>query len=287
MDYKMAIQYGVNTWVWTSPLTTAGARELIPKVKAMGFDLFEIPLEAPSLLDAVTVRQLLADHGLAVSVCGAFGPTRDLSSDDAGTVINALDYIHRCLVFCRDVGARIFAGPMYSAVGKARLLPPDERKAEFDRSVAGMKEVAVMAVDHGVTLGIEPLNRFETDMVNTAAQAVAMCDAIGHPAAQIMLDGFHMNIEETNIAEAIKLAGPRLCHAQVSDSHRGAPGAGLMRWDQFKAGLEAISYDGAVVIESFTPGVKEIARAAAIWRPLAASQDALAQDGLKFLRGLL
>ena len=283
----MTICYGVNTWVWTSPLTTASARELIPKVKAMGFDLFEIPLEDPSLLDAATVGSLLADHGLAVSVCGAFGPTRDLGSDDATIVVNALDYIHQCLVFCRDVGASIFAGPMYAAVGKARLLPPDERKAEFDRSVAGLKEAAAMAADCGVTLGLEPLNRFETDMVNTAAQAVAMCDAIGHPAAQIMLDGFHMNIEETNIAEAIQLVGQRLCHAQVSDSHRGAPGAGLMRWDQFKAGLEAINYQGAIVIESFTPGVKEIARAAAIWRPLAPSQDALAQDGLKFLRGLL
>jgi len=283
----MTIQFGVNTWVWTSPLTTASARELIPKVKAMGFDLFEIPLEDPSLLDAVTVRRLLADHGLATSVCGAFGPTRDLSSDDAAAVVNTLDYIHQCLVFCRDVGARVFAGPIYSAVGKARLLPPDERRAEFDRSVAGLKQAAAMAADHGVTLGIEPLNRFETDMVNTAAQAVAMCDAIAHPAAQIMLDGFHMNIEEINIAEAIKLAGQRLCHLQVSDSHRGAPGAGLMRWEQFKTGLEAINYQGAVVIESFTPGVKEIARAASIWRPLAPSQDALAQDGLKFLRGLL
>jgi len=283
----MAIQYGVNTWVWTSPLTTESARELIPKVKAMGFDLFEIPLEDLSLLDAVTIRRLLADHGLAASACGAFGPTRDLSSDDATTFINAFDYIHQCLVFCRDVGARIFAGPMYAAVGKARLLSPDERKVEFDRSVSGLRAMAAMAADYGVTLGIEPLNRFETDMVNTAAQAVAMCDAIAHPAAQIMLDGFHMNIEETNIAEAIQLAGHRLCHAQVSDSHRGAPGAGLMRWDQFKAGLETINYQGAVVIESFTPGVKEIARAAAIWRPLAPSQDALAQDGLRFLKGLL
>ncbi|MGE0127941.1 MAG: sugar phosphate isomerase/epimerase family protein [Blastocatellales bacterium] len=283
----MAIQYGVNTWVWTSPLTTASARELILKVKAMGFDLFEIPLEAPSLLDAATVRQMLADHGLMASVCGAFGPARDLSSDDAAIVNNALAYIRQCLVFCRDVGARVFAGPMYSAVGKARLLPPDERRAEFDRSVAGLKQAAAMAADYGVTLGIEPLNRFETDMINTAAQAVAMCDAIDHPAAQVMLDGFHMNIEETNVAEAIQLAGARLCHVQVSDSHRGAPGAGLMRWEQFKAGLDAINYSGAVVIESFTPGVIEIARAAAIWRPLAASQDELAQDGLKFLRGLL
>ncbi|MGH9769119.1 MAG: sugar phosphate isomerase/epimerase family protein [Blastocatellia bacterium] len=283
----MAIQYGVNTWIWTSPLTTDSARELIPKVKAMGFDLFEIPLEDPSLLDAAAVRQVLDDHGLMASVCGAFGPTRDLSSDEAATVNNALAYIHQCMAFCRDVGARVFAGPMYSAVGKARLLPPDERRAEFDRSVAGLKQAAAMAADYGITLGIEPLNRFETDMVNTAAQAVTMCDAIAHPAAQIMLDGFHMNIEETNVAEAIKLAGRRLCHVQVSDSHRGAPGAGLTRWDQFKAGLEAINYDGAIVIESFTPGVKEIARAAAIWRPLAASQDALARDGLKFLRGLL
>ena len=278
------MRYGVNTWVWTSPLTTESAKELIPKVKAMGFDLIELAIEDLSLVDAGEVGRMLKECQLAATLCGAFGPGRDLGSDDSTLVRQGLDYIRGCLEFCPKVEAKVFAGPMYSAVGKARLLAAEERKAEWDRAVRNLRRASEWATEQGVVLGIEPLNRFETDMVNTARQAVEMADAIGHPAARVTLDGFHMNIEESSITEAIKLAGAQLCHIHVSDNDRGTPGVGLTRWDQFKQGLEAISYQGAIVIESFTPGVKEIARAASIWRPLAASQDMLAEDGLRFLR---
>lgn len=281
------MRFGVNTWTWTSPFTTAAAIDLFPKVRAMGFDLVEIALEDPDLIEMAEVGRLLREHALGVTICGAFGPTRDLSSEDRTVAENGVAYIERSLRVCEVIGAPLFVGPAYAAVGKARPLPPDERKRELDRSIANLKRVAVAADDCGVTLGIEPLNRFETDMINTSTQVCALVDAVGHPRVRVHLDTFHMRIEEASIYEAVVLAGERLCHVHASESNRGTPGAGLARWDQLAQGLTKINYDGALVIETFTPEVREIARAAAIWRPLAPSQDALARDGLKFLRALM
>ncbi len=283
----MSVPIGVNTWTWVSPFTTDHARALFPKIRSMGFDIAEIALEDVSVVDAAEVRSVLDQNGLAVTVCGAFGPSRDLASEDSSVVRQGLDYIRDSLAFCKQVGSRLFVGPMYSAVGKARHMPPDERKREFDRAVEGLREAARMAGDAGVTLGIEPLNRFETDMVNTAEQARRMVETIGRPEARIHLDTFHMNIEESSLREAVRTAGDLLCHVHASESNRGTPGSALAGWTELADGLKEIGYTGPVVIETFTPEVKEIARAAAIWRPLASSQDALAQEGLQFLRGLL
>src|SRR5690606_18648927 len=129
-----------------------------------------------------------------------------------------------------------------------------------------------------------PLNRFESDLINTAKDVHQLVHDINHPAAKIILDGFHMNIEEPDIESAIKLAGDKLIHLQVSENYRGTPGTGQTRWDAYKRGLEAINYQGVVSIESFTPEVKELAGAVCIWRPLVPSQDGFAKEGLEFLK---
>jgi D-psicose/D-tagatose/L-ribulose 3-epimerase len=153
--------------------------------------------------------------------------------------------------------------------------------------VSQLSGLAAYAADHGVTLCLEPLNRFETSFLNTARQALEVIDRVNHPGCQLMLDTFHMNIEETSLGEAIRAAGPRLRHVHACENDRGAPGAGHVPWAEVASALKEIGYDGPVVIESFTAKVKSIARAAAIWRPLAATQDAIAYDGLKFLQQLL
>jgi D-psicose/D-tagatose/L-ribulose 3-epimerase len=283
----MAIQFGVNTWCWVSPFTTAEADALFPKIKSMGFDLVELPVEDPSHYDATAIRPKLEAAGLGATVCGAFGPNRDLASDDSAVIEEAVRYIQDVLKIASGVGATVVAGPMYSAVGKARQVPPDVRKRERDRAVAGLKRLGPIAGDHGVKLAVEPLNRFETDMVNTAAQAISIVDEVGHPNVGVHLDTFHMNIEEESAYEAIKATGKRLYHVHASESHRGTPGKGTAQWDDLARGLKDVGYSGPVVIETFTPAVKEIARAAAIWRPLAPSQDYLAEEGLRFLKGLL
>jgi D-psicose/D-tagatose/L-ribulose 3-epimerase len=283
----MSIAFGINSWVWTSPMNDASA-ELVYRAKAMGFDAFEIAVEDPAHFAADgAVTRALRETGLRPIVCGAFGPSRDLTHDDEGPRRECLAYIASTLALCKAWGSTLLAGPIYSAVGKRRQLPEAQRKVEWSRAVAGLREAGKMAAAAGVTLAVEPLNRFETDLVNTAAQAVRLIDEVGSPAVKIHLDTFHMHIEEKSLLEAIRLVGPRLVHVHGCENDRGAPGTGLVAWSQVAQGLREIGYQGAVVIESFTPECKAIADAAAIWRPLAVTQDGLARDGLKFLRGLL
>lgn len=284
MTNKIGI--GVNGWVWTSPFDKSSL-PLLSKAKEMGFDAFTVPLEDPVLIDAAEIGAIGRDLDLRIHVTGAFGPTRDLTHDDATYRRESLDYIRTGLQMCEKMGSKFFVGPMYSSVGKRRKVSDEQRSIEWERAVSGLREAARIARDHGVTLAIEPLNRFETDLINTAAQVKALVRDIGDSAAKIHLDTFHMNIEEKNIYDAIILAGQDLVYVDASESDRGTPGAAQVHWNEVARGLRDIDFNGDCVIESFTPDCESIAAAAAIWRPLALSQDHLAQDGLNFLRQLL
>jgi D-psicose/D-tagatose/L-ribulose 3-epimerase len=134
---------------------------------------------------------------------------------------------------------------------------------------------------------VEALNRFETSFINLAEQAVELVRMIDSPAIRIMIDTFHANIEEKSIGKAIEYAGPYIMHIHANENDRGIPGSGHVPWNEVAAALKKVHYDGAMVIESFTTEVKEIARAAAIWRPPAPNQDMLATDGMAFLRKLM
>lgn len=277
------IKFGVSTWLWTSPFSTE-TTSLFPKIKEMGYDVVEIPVEDPALLDLKKVKDALEENGLQPIICGAFGPSRDLTHDDPAYHQTSFDYIEACLEICVGLGAGFFAGPMYSAVGKARLVSPEQKKEEWERAVTNLRKVCGMAQDRGLEIALEPLNRFESDLVNTAEDVMRLVNDISHPAAKVLLDGFHMNIEEPDIERAIRLTGDKLIHLQVSENYRGTPGTGQTRWDAYKRGLEAINYQGAISIESFTPEVKELAGAVCIWRPLVPSQDGFAREGLQFLK---
>ncbi len=280
------IKFGVSTWLWTSPFTTETV-SLFPKIKSMGFDVVEIPVEDTALIDAKKVKAALDENGLEAIVCGAFGPTRDLTNDDPAVHENCLKYITQCLDLCNAWGSTFLAGPMYSAVGKARMVPPEQRKREWDRAVTNLYRVCRLAQERDLSIALEPLNRFESDMINTADDVLRLVNDINHPAAKVMLDGFHMAIEERNIELAITAVGGRLVHLQVSENYRGTPGTGQTPWNSFKEGLNNINYKGTISIESFTPEIKELAGAVCIWKNLAASQDGFAQEGLNFLKKLL
>ena len=284
----MAIGIGVNAWVWTSPFTTQDGPDglwLMDKVKQMGFDSFEFGLEDPSHVDPKKLGEWARQLGLKLVICGAFGPDRDLTHDDAGPRENSLNYITQAIEICAKSGTPTLAGPMYSAVGKRRHVTPEQKKTEWDRAVKGIKEAARRAKDHGVQLAIEPLNRFETDLINTAAQVKKLIDDVGDSTVGFHLDTFHMNIEEKNSADAVRLAGNRLYHFHACENDRGAPGSGVnIDWDGVAKALKDVGYSRQAVIESFTPKTKSIAAAAAIWRDFEPSQDALAGNGLAFLR---
>lgn len=277
---------GASTWLWVSPLTTSAAETLIPHLARLGFSAVELPLEDPALIDARRVGQLARDHGLKVSVCGAFGPGRDLTNADAKVRAATQDYLKTCLDFAAEVGAPMLCGPLYAEVGKRRQLAADARRAEWDLAVEGVREACEAAATRNLRIAIEPLNRFETDLVHTAADAVRMARDVDHPAAGVMLDSFHMTIEEEHLENAVRTAGSLLLHVQVSENHRGIPGTGLTDWASFARGLRAVGYSGLVTIESFTPENRDLAAAVCIWKRRAPDQDTFAREGLHFLRQL-
>jgi D-psicose/D-tagatose/L-ribulose 3-epimerase len=281
------MKIGVNTWVWTSPFSTREFH-LIPKVKQMGFDVLEVALDDASIIDARLLRKMTEDNGLSVTVCGAFGPTRDISNEDPAIRKNGADYIKESIRFAETVGSSLFSGPVYSAVGKARLVPEEQKKREWAWCVENLRELGKVATDAGVTVGVEPLNRFESDMINLVEQAVSLVQDVDSPAYKIHVDTFHGNIEEKSIPDAIRKVGKgMLGHFHACENDRGTPGTGHQDWIGIRDALREVEYDGAAVIESFTPGAVEIAKAASIWRPLAPSQDELASGGARFLRELL
>jgi len=274
-------------WVWSSPVTTDELARLAPLVKGMGFDWIEIPLETIGDMDYAHGAQIIRDHGLGVSTCAAMGPDRDLIHSDKAIQQNGMTYIRQCIDATHTLGATNLVGPIYSAVGRVWQQTADERAKDVDLLVRNLGELARYAGDRGVVLGIEPLNRFETSFINLASQAVEVVDRVNHPSCRILLDTFHMNIEEKSLGNAIRVVGKRLVHFHACENDRGAPGSGNVPWGDVANALRDINYDGPVVIESFTNKVKSIARAAAIWRAFEASQDALAQNGLTFLKKLL
>jgi D-psicose/D-tagatose/L-ribulose 3-epimerase len=274
---------GVNAWVWVSPPTDANIAEIAPRVKAMGFDLLELGVESPGDWDPVRVAEILATNGLSASLCAAMGEDRDLTDPDL--VSGTQEYVRFCVDAAATVGAKVVAGPIYTPVGKTWQMDDAQRAATIERLVEGLKPLADYAGERGVRLAVEPLNRFETSFLNTAEQTMEVVRRIDSPAVGVLLDTFHMNIEEKDQAAAIRLVGDRLAHFHACGSDRGAPGGDHIAWEAITSALRETGYEGAVVIESFTPDNQTIARAAAIWRPLAETQDALAEEGLVFLRG--
>jgi D-psicose/D-tagatose/L-ribulose 3-epimerase len=281
------MKIGANTWIWFSPVTVADIKAVGPKLVAAGFDMIELPLEVIDGFDYGEAAAVIKDFGLGVSTCAAMGPDRDLIHEDETIRENGKTYIRHCIEATQTLGASNLVGPIYSAVGRTWQSTADERRRDTDLLVGQLKGLADYAADHGVVMGIEPLNRFETSFINLATQVVEVVDRVDSPGCRIMLDTFHMNIEETHMGDAIRTAGPRLVHLHTCENDRGAPGTGHVPWNDVAQALRDINFDGPVVIESFTAKVKSIARAAAIWRPLAPTQDAIAVDGLKFLRQLL
>lgn len=280
------MQLGVSTFLWVSPFDN-DSFHLVQKVKDMGYDLIEIPVEKKDIIDWPKLKEAIQAAGLKVTISGAFGADRDISSADPAIRQQGLQYIKDCVEIAAFMGSPLFAGPLYSAVGKTRFISEEQKQQERQWCVENLTEAARFAQEKGIILGLEPLNRFESDMVNTADQALSIVKEVNHPHLKIALDTFHCNIEEKDIPTTIRKIGKDLiCHVQGNESDRGTPGTGNVDWQGIKEALEEIGYEGAVVIETFGTVSEEIAKATCIWRPLANSSDELAEEGLAFFRQL-
>lgn len=281
------MKFGVSLWLWTSPVTNAVIAAYAPRIAEFGFDTLELPLESPGDIDIAAARRAIEAAGLNVTTCAAMGPGRDLVHPDAAVRESTRDYMRQCLHAAAELGSDRFVGPLYAEVGRLWESTAAERAEEMKRFVDALGELSELGESLGVTVCLEALNRFEASFINLTSQVLEVVERVDHPRCQAMIDLFHAGIEEKSIGDAIRLAGSRLAHLQVAENDRGTPGTGQFDWSDIALALKEIDYDGHVVIETFSPDNEMLAKAAAIWRPLAASPDQLANDGLKFLRDLL
>ncbi len=275
------MKFGVNSLIWTAGFDAVHL-SLLGKVKRMGFDGVEIARFSFDRFPAGRIRRALADEGLECTFCSALTERTSLVSDNARLRDKARDFLKRGIETAAELGTRVFAGPFCAPVG---LLVGRRRTAdEWKRAVEGLQSLGGALDACGVTLAIEPLNRFETYFLNTAADARRLCEDVGHPRIGVLFDTFHANIEERDLAGAIRELGPFLSHVHACENDRGAPGSGHIPWRAVSQALRAVAYDGWIVIESFGSNIPEIAAAACIWRDLADKPEAIAEEGLAFLK---
>jgi D-psicose/D-tagatose/L-ribulose 3-epimerase len=280
----MTMKLGVNMFIWTAEFTLAHL-PLLPRIKEHGFDGVEVPLFDPSGFPAAEIRKGLAANDLQCTVCSIIPSGRSLITDDAGVRRRTQQHLRDAIQATAEVGARLIDGPLYCPVG---YLPGRRRTAdEWRWAVEGYQSATETLDACDVSLAIEPLNRFETYFLNTASDAGALCDEVGHPRVGVAFDTFHANIEEKDLAGACRLIGAHLKHVQISENDRGTPGSGHVRWSDLLRTLRELRYDGWLTIESFGPSLGAFSAAVAIWRDIEPTPDAIAFDGVEFLRRTL
>jgi D-psicose/D-tagatose/L-ribulose 3-epimerase len=277
------IKYAAHAYGWTS-IWGNETLDLIERAKGLGFDLIEIPIMEIDKVDAPRIKARCEAAAIGVIGSLAISEATDITADDAATRERGVEYLKRCIKATAEMGARVMTGVTYSAIGRKIEGKPG---AEYwERSASNLKRVARYAQGFGVTIGLEPVNRYETFLVNTAAQALRLCEMVGEPNVGIHLDTYHMNIEENDFYTPTKLAAPRLCHVHVSESHRGVPGTGTVDWEGVYRGLVESGYAGTVGLESFIEVTEALRAATCMWRTLAPSSDVLYAKGLTYLKGV-
>ena len=279
----MALKYAIHGYAWTGKWTDESLG-LIDRAREFGFDFIEIPLMDLEFIDPRKTKEHLKAAGIGVITSTALQEHQDIVSDDETVRKNGLRYLIRCVEVTAILGARSFSGVIYAAMGRKIDTMPGE--IYWERASSALREVARVARDLGVVVGIEPINRYETFLINTCDQALRLREMIGEPNLGIHLDTYHMNIEEDNFYEPTRKALPYLCHYHLSESHRGTPGRGTVNWEEVFQALAEGNYQGVVGMESFAEVSESMRAATCIWRKLAPSTDFLLTEGLKFLKNL-
>lgn len=275
------MRYGINTFLWSSNFGPSDFY-LLPKIKQHGFDGIEATLLDLNTFHAKAIRTALEDSGLSCTVCAVLPNGYSLISPDEAVRAKSKTYLADCVKSVADAGATMIAGPLYSPVG---YLPGTRRtRDEWQRVVEAYQEIGPVLERHQVHVGLEPLNRFETYFLNTTADAVKLCDEIGHRNVGILWDTFHANIEEKHPAEALLSTGRHLKHVHTCENDRGTPGTGHVDWQGVFTALYQLKYDGWLTIESFGFKIDGLSAAASIWRDLAADPEDIAWQGVEFLK---
>ena len=268
---------GIHTLTVAPDWSPEAAERILPRLRECGVTLVEIPLLDPGGFDAVGARRAAERHGVAVACSLGLPDWLDVTRD-TDSAVEFLDQVFRS---ARDAGSDCVTGVTYGTIGRTSGHPP--RPAEIDAICRLVERAAATAASLGMTLGIEPCNRYETHLLNTARQAVEIIERVGADNVFVHLDTYHMNIEERSFGEGFEDAGEHLGYVHLSEANRGVPGAGNIAWDAVFGSLAAVDFDGTLTFESFVHIAPELAAGIAIWRPVAERPDDVLDVGIPFL----
>jgi D-psicose/D-tagatose/L-ribulose 3-epimerase len=277
------IRYAVHAYAWTSSWSNADL-EIVDHAASLGLDAIEIPLMELDAVDSAAIRERAERAGIGVLTSVVCPEDADPSSEEERVREAGLDFLNRCVDATAAMGATVFTGVTYSALGRRLDRRPD--RADMERAADVLREAARHAAGVGVRVGIEPVNRYESFLVNTAAQARELMEMVGEPNVGIHLDAYHMNIEEDDFSSPVELVAGHLVHFHLSESHRGIPGRGTVDWEAIMGALGDAGYSGYAGLESFAEVSDAMRGATCVWRDLAPSSDELVREGLDYLKGL-
>ncbi len=275
------LQYSIHAYAWTGSWSNE-TLDLIDRARKLGFDMIEVPLMELETVDPEAIRERLDEVGIGVVTSTACDEAHDPTAESEEDRRRAVRYLKDCVKATAEMAASTFTGVTYSALGRRISGMPGEQY--WERAAAALRETAQYARDLGVTIGIEPVNRYETFLINTGEQARRLAGMVDEPNVRVHLDAYHMNIEETDFYDSTLAAVPQLCHFHLSESHRGTVGTGLVDWDGIMRGLADGGYSGCVGMEAFIEVSPAMAGATCIWRRLAEDTDKSLKEGLAYLR---
>lgn len=276
---------GVGTGVWTSSPSDGSLPALAAHVASLGFGALQLQLGNLRDWDAKAAREVLERHSLLPVLVGTMAPGRNLVSAPDTEIAATQDYLRGCIDAAAALGAATVAGPFYAATGRRWPMNEVHRRATCLQLRANLAPLAEHAARRGVVLAIEPLNRYETSLLNTVDQAFDALEPLLGEGLGLALDTFHLNIEEQDVSAAVARATGHIAHVKVSGNDRGTVGADHFDWHGFIRALDVAGYAGPLCVDSAVPS-EDRAEAGAAWRPLASTQDALAADSLGYLKNL-
>lgn len=274
------MKFGIHAGLWMAQWTD----EITPILKTvadLGFDGVEVSLLGMSNEKASALGKAVKDHGLEVTCSDGLAPDKDITSADPAIRQAGIEYLRWAVETTARIGSHGLAGVVYAPWG---VYDPANKSQRARRSSEAFAAIDDHLASHDVTLGIEAINRFETDLVNTASEAVAMATASGSSRVGALLDTFHLNIEEKDIKSAITQTADRLVHFHVSDNDRGVPGSGHVPWGEVKSGLQEIGYDGWIVAEMFVITGNPASNDLNIWRDIEPDATDAARRALSFMQ---